>query len=161
MVAEPSALPGPTAEDVVVALPDDERLVLPALQAVQEALGHVPADAVPQIAHALNVSVAETHGVLTFYHDLRTEPPAPVQLAVCVAEACQANGSRALMEHVEGAIAAAGGRSPDGVVEVREVFCLGNCALGPAVMLDGHVLGRVTPERLDRAVEAARAEAER
>lgn len=140
---------------VLEALPADERLVLPALQRVQETFGFVPDEAVPLVAEALNVSVADTHGVLTFYHDLRRAAPAPVTLAVCMAEACQANGARDLVGHVEDTVAKVGGRSSDGQVEVREVYCLGNCALGPAVLVNDRLVGRVTPERLARALADA------
>ena len=136
-------------------LPAHERLILPALQRVQETFGFVPDEAVPLVAEALNVSVADTHGVLTFYHDLRRSAPAPVTLAVCVAEACQANGARDLLAHVEETVAKIGGRSSDGQVEVREVYCLGNCALGPAVLVEDRLVGRVTPDRLAQALADA------
>lgn len=145
-------------QQVLDALPPDERLVLPALQAVQRVFGHVPAEAVPMVADALNVSVAEVHGVLTFYHDLRRTPPAPVTVALCTAEACQANGSRALVAEVESALAGLGGTTADGAVEVHDVFCLGNCAFGPAALVNGRLCGRLDLDSLVRAVDAARAE---
>lgn len=141
--------------DVLEALPADQRLVLPALQRVQETFGFVPDEAVPLVAEALNVSVADTHGVLTFYHDLRRSAPASVTVAVCVAEACQANGARDLVAHVEDTVAKLGGRSGDGQIEVREVYCLGNCALGPAVMVNGRLIGRVTPDRIAQVLAEA------
>ena len=85
--------------------------------------------------------MADAHGVLTYYPDLRTEPPAPVTIAVCAAEACQATGARDLVAHLGRSVAPPGGRSADGVVAVREVFCLGNCALGPAVAVNGRLVG--------------------
>jgi len=145
-----------TVRTVLAALPDDERLILPALQAVQDAFGFVPEGAVALVAATLNVSVADTHGVLTYYPDLQTEPPAPVTIAVCAAEACQANGARELVAHLGRSVAAPGARSADGVVAVREVFCLGNCALGPAVAVNGHLVGRVSAAVADGLLAAAR-----
>ena len=87
-------------------IPADERLILPALQALQHEFGYVHTEAVPLVAASLNVSVAEIHGVLTYYHELRSAPPAPIILAVCVAEACQANGSAEIVTHLEQTVAA-------------------------------------------------------
>jgi formate dehydrogenase subunit gamma len=140
---------------VLATLPSDERLVLPALQALQGAFGFVPPESLRLVARTLNVSVADVHGVLTFYSDLRTDPPAPVTVSVCTAEACQAVGSRALADDVARALAPLGSRSPDGRVDVHEVFCLGNCALGPAAMVDGHLVGRATVEAVLAGVQAA------
>ena len=151
-----SAEAGQAVLAVLAALPEDERLILPALQAVQDAFGFVPEGAVALVATTLNVSVADTHGVLTYYPDLVTEPPAPVTIAVCAAEACQATGARQLIAHLGRSVAPPGGRSADGVVAVREVFCLGNCALGPAVVVNGRLVGRVSPTIADGLLAAAR-----
>lgn len=140
---------------VLTALADDDRLVLPAFQALQEAFGYVHPEAVALVADLVNVSVAEAYGVLTFYRDLRTSAPAGVTVALCVAEACQASGSRDLVAHVAAALAPIGGRSKDGAVEVIEVFCLGNCALGPAALVNERLLGRVDAASLGRAVAEA------
>ena len=121
--------------------------LLPILHALQEEFGFVDPAAVPAIADELNLSVAEVHGVVSFYRDFRSEPPAPVQVRVCRAEACQAVGGEALAHH------AATHRRP-GAVDVDDVFCLGNCALGPSAMVDGRLLGRMTPQRLDAVLEA-------
>jgi formate dehydrogenase subunit gamma len=141
---------------VLAALPEHERLILPALQAIQAAFGFIPEGAVALVASTLNVSVADTHGVLTYYPDLLTEQPAPVTVAVCTAEACQATGARDLVAHLGRSVALPGGRSADGEVAVREVFCLGNCALGPAVAVGGRLVGRATPAVLDGLLAAAR-----
>ncbi len=141
---------------VLAALPAGERLILPALQALQRSFGHVPPESVRLVASSLNVSVADVHGVLTFYADLRTEPPAPVRLSVCTAEACQAVGARSLVDAVARTLAPMGSRTPDGTVEVHEVFCLGNCALGPSASVDDRLVGRATAEGLAALVEAAR-----
>jgi formate dehydrogenase subunit gamma len=137
-------------------IPADERLILPALQALQVEFGYVDADAVALVAVSLNVSVAEVHGVLTYYHELRSAPPAPIILAVCVAEACQANGSAEIVTHLEQTVAALGARSADGQVDVVEVFCLGNCALGPTALVNDRLLGRLTPRSVDRVLADAR-----
>ena len=137
-------------------LPADERLILPALQAVHQGFGYVPTDAVALIANSLNVSVADVHGVLTYYHELRTTPPAPITVAVCVAEACQASGSRELVAHLETNLAPLGGRSADGEVDLVEVFCLGNGALGPAALINNRLVGRVTGASINAALADAR-----
>jgi formate dehydrogenase subunit gamma len=142
-------------------LPADLRLILPALQWVQERVGYVPEVAISTVARFLNVSRADVFGVLTYYHDLRRVPPAPVVVALCTAEACQASGARELTAAVAERIARVGERSADGQVEVNEVFCLGNCALGPAAFVNERLLGRLDIDRLDTAVAAAKAEAVR
>lgn len=144
---------------VLDGLSDHERLVLPALQALQHAFGFIPAEAVRLVSSFINVSVAETHGVLSFYRDLRVTAPAAVTVALCTAEGCQANGARTLVEQVAEAIAPIDGRSADGNVDVVEVFCLGNCALGPAALVNERLLGRVDVTALSRAVDAAGQEA--
>ena len=144
------------AEQVVDAHKDQPGPLLLTLQAIQARFGYVDPRAVPLVAEGLNVSRAEVHGVLTFYHDLRTEPPADVVVRVCTAEACQARGSRALVDDLPEALGAGiGGRTPDGRVAVEQVFCLGNCALGPSVMVDGVVHGRVDAPGLRRLVAGA------
>jgi formate dehydrogenase subunit gamma len=121
--------------------------VLRCLQRIQQDFGYVPADAVPLIADACNVSRAEVHGVLTFYSDLRTTPPPAVPVRLCGAEACQATGARELRAawldacRQDPALAEATGVN-------QSVACLGNCALGPAAMVDGHLIGRATVERI-------------
>ena len=139
----------------LVSLPEDERLILPNLQYLQGIFGYIHPEAVPLIASELNVSVADVHGVLTFYHELKSSPPAPVTLAICVAEACQASGSRALVRHLEGSIAPMGARSEDGQIEIVEVFCLGNCALGPAALINSQLVGRLTPANIQPRIERA------
>ncbi|MFN0096035.1 MAG: formate dehydrogenase subunit gamma [Dehalococcoidia bacterium] len=130
---------------------------LPILHALQETFGYVHDDAISLIAEALNLSRAEVVGVVHFYHDFRHEPPARHVLKVCRAEACQAMGCEALTRHLEAALETAiGGTSPDGAVTLEAVYCLGNCALSPAVMLDGRLIGRVTPERAKPIVATVR-----
>jgi len=135
-----------------------DRLVLPALQALQHAFGYVHDEAVPLVASLVNVSVAEVHGVLTFYHDLRRTPPASVTVHLCTAEACQANGSRALVSDVEESLTKIGGRTSDGAVEVAEVFCLGQLRARAGGSRERRLCGRLNLDRLVAAVGAARAE---
>ncbi len=118
----------------------DATLVLVALQALQARFGFVPEAAVPLVAHTCNVSRADVHGVLSFYHELRTQPPATREVRVCRAEACQAVGAR----DIERAFADAGHPvgSRTSALAVDAVYCLGNCALGPTVEIDGAVHGR-------------------
>lgn len=124
--------------------------LLPILHAIQDALGHVPADAVPVIAEALNLSRAEVHGVISFYHFFRTSAPGRQTLYLCRAEACQAMGARALEQHVKGRLKIDFHETTaDGRFSLEPIYCLGNCACSPAVMIDETVYGRVSTERID------------
>jgi formate dehydrogenase subunit gamma len=119
------------------------------LHAIQDALGYVPDTAVPRLAHALNLSRAEVHGTLSFYHDFRSAPPGRHVLKVCRAEACQSMGSEALEERVKTKLACDYTETSKGSVTLEAFYCLGNCACAPSVMIDGTLHGRVTPERFD------------
>jgi formate dehydrogenase subunit gamma len=132
------------AAAIVSELADRDGALLPILHALARAFGHVPDAAVPMIAGALNISRAEVHGVLTFYHDFKRVPPPPVSLKLCRAEACQARGGEALAEHAQ---AVHGARSD---LAIEPVYCLGLCASGPAALLDGRPHARLSAERLDR-----------
>jgi len=130
--------------------------LLPALHELQEALGHLPADLVGEIARGFNISRAEVHGVISFYPDFRTQPAAPHTLRICRAESCQAVGGDALVEHARHKLGCDfHATSNDGVVALEPVYCLGLCAQSPAVMLDGQPYARLTPEKLDRLLERA------
>jgi len=132
---------------------------LPMLHTIQESLGFVPHEAIERIAAAINWSRADVHGVLTYYHDFRTAPPGRRVLKVCRAEACQAMGCERLEQHVaERHGVAMGATGQDGELTVEPVYCLGNCALSPSVLLDGRVHGRVTPERLDALLAVGKAD---
>lgn len=127
------------------------------LQAIQQATGFIPGDAVPVVAERLNLSRAEVHGVVSFYHDFRSTPPGRHRVAICRAESCQAVGADRLLEVAKQRLGVEPhGTSADGVVSVDPVYCLGNCALSPALMIDGHLHGRVTPERFELMLEAIR-----
>lgn len=124
------------------------------LQALQAEFGFIAEQAVPEIARALNLSRAEIHGVLTFYHDFRTEPPGRHVLQLCRAEACQSMGGEALARHALTRVGRDwGGTTPDGAVTLQPVFCLGLCACAPSAMLDGEPVGRLTPARLDALLD--------
>lgn len=126
----------------------DRGPLMPVLHDVMEELGHISRSDVEAIADVLNLSVAEVHGVVSFYQDFRTEPPAAHAVALCRGEACQSVGGEALYDATR---ARAGSLGAD--VEVVEVFCLGNCALGPSGTVDGRLHGRLSGERLDALTE--------
>jgi formate dehydrogenase subunit gamma len=127
---------------------------LPILHAVQDQFGYVPEDAVPVIAQVLNLSRAEVHGVVTFYHFFRTEPPGLHTLYLCRAEACQSMGARALETYARTKLKVDFHQTTaDGRFSLEPVYCLGNCASSPAVMVDETVYGRVTPARLDEILK--------
>jgi formate dehydrogenase subunit gamma len=120
---------------------------------VQEVLRFVPKDAVPLIARELNLSVAEVHGVVSFYHYFLQERPGRHVMHLCRAEACQALGSVALEAHVKAKLGVDfHGTTPDGAITLEPVYCLGNCAMGPSLMIDHQLHGRVTAERFDALV---------
>jgi len=129
--------------------------LLPVLHALQEAFGFVPEAAVPMVAAALNLSRADVHGVISFYHDFRREPPGRHVIKLCRAESCQAMGSDALAAHAEARCAVGlGGTTADGRITLEPIYCLGLCACSPSVMIDGRVVGRLTPQRLDALMDA-------
>lgn len=120
------------------------------LHGVQAELGFIPAGAVPVIAQALNLSRAEVHGVVTFYHYFRRHEPGRHTLRLCRAEACQSMGSEALAAHVKQRLGIDFHQTtPDGRFTLEPVYCLGNCACSPALMKDEQIEGRLTPGRFD------------
>ena len=128
--------------------------LLPLLHALQERLGHVPAEAVPAIAEHLNLSRAEVHGVVSYYHFFRQQPPGRTVLQVCRAEACQSRGADALLAHAEARLGCAShGTRADGAVTVEPVYCLGLCASSPALMLNDRLHARMSAARLDALLE--------
>lgn len=130
--------------------------LLPILHAIQEEFGHVPQGALPLIADALNISRAEVHGVVSFYHDYREVPAGRHVVKICRAEACQAVGGAAL---AEATLAKLGvewhGTTKNGAVTVEPVYCLGLCACAPAAMVDGKVVGRVDVAKMTKLLEEA------
>lgn len=149
-----------TVEDTVRAVVADHRgqrgSLLPILHAIQARLGCVPQDVIPVLADQLNLSRADVHGVVTFYPDFRREPAGRVTVRVCRAEACQALGAERLVSGVrDGSGRSPGETAPDGSVTVEQVFCLGNCALGPSVQVNGRLYGRVDEARLRSILDEA------
>ena len=127
--------------------------LLEVLHAIQSALGYVPAAAVPVVAEELNLSRAEVHGVVTFYHYFRPSRPGAHTVSLCQAEACQSMGATALAAHARRRLGIDFHQtSADGRFSLEPIYCLGNCACSPAVMIDGRLYGRVTPERFDELV---------
>lgn len=131
--------------------------LLPVLHAIQDTMGYIPAEAVPMVA-ALNLSRAEVHGVITFYHHFRQQPPGRHVLRLCRAEACQSVGGEALADHARATLGCDFHETTaDGAVTLEPVYCLGQCAAGPALMVDpADVHGRVTPEDFDGLVAELR-----
>ena len=139
-----------TVSAIVARLKDLPGALLPILHAVQEALGYVPSAAVPAIAEGLNLSRAEVHGVISFYHYFRETPPGRHTIHMCRAEACQSMNQPALEAHAKKALGVDfHGTTANGAFSFEPVYCLGNCACSPAIMVDGELYGRVTPERFD------------
>ena len=129
--------------------------LLEVLHAIQGQLGFVPPAAVPVIAAELNLSRAEVHGVLTFYHHFRDQPAGRHVVQLCRAEACQAMGANKLAQHAKGRLGADfHGTSADGRFTLEAVYCLGNCARAPAAMIDGELHGCVSAQSFDAIVEA-------
>lgn len=138
IVAEHKGRPGPLLE---------------VLHAIQSALGFVPAAAVPVVAEGLNLSRAEVHGVVTFYHYFRHSPPGRHTVSLCQAESCQAMGAQALTAHARRRLGIDFHQTTtNGEFSLEPIYCLGNCACSPAAMIDGRLYGRVTPEAFDALI---------
>jgi formate dehydrogenase subunit gamma len=134
--------------------------LMPILHELQDVFGHIDPRAVDLVAEALNLSKAEVYGVVTFYKDFRSEVPGTSVIHVCRGEACQSMGAERLARHAREHLAVDfGGTTSDGAVTLEQVFCLGNCALSPAVLVDGRLKGRVDEAGFDELVAASRAEA--
>ncbi len=127
---------------------DGATAMLPILHALQEAFGYVPPDAVPLIAHRLNVSKAEVRGVISFYHDFREAPPGRHVIKLCRAEACQAMGSERTAAHLAHAHGLRPGTTAQSAT-LQDVYCLGNCALGPSALVDNELMARVDEAAAD------------
>jgi formate dehydrogenase subunit gamma len=134
--------------------------LLPILHGIQDALGYIPPGCVPMIAGALNLSRAEVHGVITFYHYFRETPPGKHTVHVCRAESCQSMNALGLEAHAKSRLGIDYHETtPDGAFSLEPVYCLGMCSCSPAIMLDGEVYGRVSPERFDEILNEARRQA--
>ena len=116
-----------------------------ALRHIMREYGHIDGAYIPEIADLFNLSQAEVRGVISFYHDFRTEPPAKHQIRLCQAEACQAQGSRGLTREIERYFnIKLGEMSEDGCVELKPVYCLGLCSVGPSMQVDERLVARAT-----------------
>lgn len=131
--------------------------LLPILHAIQDEFGYIDQEAIPLVADALNISKADVHGVISFYHDFRKSPPGRHVLRICRAEACQSMGCESLVAHVEKHLGVKMGETTaDRSLTVEPVYCLGLCALSPSVMLDGKPYGRVSPQVADFLIDSVR-----
>ncbi len=136
--------------DVTARLKDQPGALLPVLHGVQAALGYVPEEAIPLIAREMNLSRADVHGVVTFYHFFRSHPAGKRTIYLCRAESCQAMGAAKLEQHIKQRLGVDFHETTtDGAWTLEPVYCLGNCACSPAMMVDDELKGRVTPEGFD------------
>jgi formate dehydrogenase subunit gamma len=146
----------PLVRDIVATHRGQRGALLPILHSIQEALGCVPPEAIPVLADELNLSRADVHGVVSFYHDFRATPAGRTTVRICRGEACQAVGAERLVDHLRDHCGMSlGDTSIDGSVTVEQVFCLGNCALGPAAQVNGRLRGRLDEARLSAILEEA------
>jgi formate dehydrogenase subunit gamma len=137
-------------DEIAAALADRPGALMLVLHAVNDRLGFIPPEAVPAIASALNLSRAEVHGVVSFYHDFRSERPGRKIIRVCRAESCQAMGAVALAKHIQARLGVDFGQtSANGDFTLEPVYCLGNCACSPAIIVGDDLYGRVNPKRFD------------
>ncbi len=142
-----------TIEDIVESLQHKQGPLLPILHAIQHERGFIPSDAVAIIAKKLNLSRAEVHGVVSFYHDFKTAPTGANTVQICRAEACQSMGSEQLEEHAKRSLNLDWGEtSTDGQITLEPVYCLGNCACSPSVRINDSVYARVDPARFDALI---------
>ena len=143
-----------SVEAVIASFESRQDVLLPILHGIQDALGFVPPASLPLVASALNLSRAEVHGVVSFYHHFRSEAPGRHVLRLCRAEACQAMGARAIEAHVRRRLGIGYNEtSADGRITLEPVYCLGNCACAPSAMLDERVHGRLSLEAVDRLLD--------
>jgi len=142
---------------VIMPYQDLPGALLPMLHALQDRFGHVPGQAVPVLAKTLNLSRAEVHGVITYYHHFRDHPGGRHTIRVCRAEACQAVGADELAAHIKKSLACDFHQtSADGHFSLEPAYCLGQCAIGPSLLIDDDIFARVTPARLDRLLQQKR-----
>jgi len=152
-MTEPSNMQA-TLQEITTALKDKPGALLPILHAIQDVLGYVPAESVPAIALALNLSRAEVHGVISFYHYFRDTPPGKHTIHLCRAESCQAMGGKQLEKHVKARLGIDFHETTaDGKFSLEPVYCLGNCACSPAMQIDEEIFGRVSANRFDAVVK--------
>ena len=147
-----------TVDRIVASQADQPGALLPILHGIQRELGYIPSESVGRIAEGLNLSRAEVHGVISFYHYFRQHQPGRHVVQVCRAEACQAVQGEATEAHARRCLGVDyHGTSKDGQFTLEAAYCLGNCAAGPSMMIDDKLYGRVTPARLDELLDEWRA----
>jgi formate dehydrogenase subunit gamma len=147
-----------TISSIALELKDQPGALLLILRRIQDQVGYVPEESVPLIASALNLSRAEVHGVVSFYHDFRHHPPGRHVIRLCRAESCQAMGAVALARHVKERLRVDFGQTTtDGHYTLDAVYCLGNCACSPAMTVDGEIYGRVSAKSFDDAIASLEA----
>ena len=145
------------ATEIINSFGAKPEMLVQILIAFVERYSYISKEAIQQIAKELNLSRAEVHGVVSFYHDFRTKPPGEHVVKICQAESCQAMGSRELTSHAEKSIGVSLSQTTeDGELTLEAVYCLGNCACSPAIMIDEQVYGRVNPQRFDSLLEKHR-----
>lgn len=144
------------ATEIISSFGAAPELLVQILVAFVERYSYISEEAIRQIAKELNLSRAEVHGVVNFYHDFRTKPPGKRIVKICQAESCQAMGSRELTAHAEKKIGVdINNTTDDGEITLDPVYCLGNCACSPAIMIDDKVYGRVDSKKFDSLLEKA------
>jgi formate dehydrogenase subunit gamma len=141
--------------DIIDAHRRDRGALLPILHALLAEFGYVDPEVLPLVAKELNISRADVHGVVTFYDDFRQEPPGYTTVRICRAEACQAVGAEEVVARAQERFGVkVGATTTDRSLTLEQVFCLGNCALGPSAEVNGRIYGRVDADRLNAIVTA-------
>ncbi|MDD1616607.1 MAG: formate dehydrogenase, gamma subunit [Methylococcaceae bacterium NSP1-2] len=149
-----------TVQTIIAELKNKPGALLPILHGIQDALGYIPADSVPAIAQGLNLSRAEVHGVISFYHYFRETPPGKHTIHLCRAESCQSMGATNLEAHVKAKLGIDYHETTaDGKFSLEPVYCLGNCACSPAMQIDHDIYGRVSAESFDATINDLGADA--
>ncbi|MGZ8190104.1 MAG: formate dehydrogenase subunit gamma [Methylococcaceae bacterium] len=142
-----------TVQEIIATLKDKPGALLPILHAVQDALGYIPSESVPTIAKALNLSRAEVHGVISFYHYFRDTPPGNHTIHLCRAESCQSMGAKHLEAHAKNKLGIDFHETTsDGKFSLEPVYCLGNCACSPAMQIGNEIYGRVSTDLFDKTI---------
>lgn len=140
-----------TASEIIAGFGNRPEMLVQILHAFMDRFGYISSDAIRQLAEELNLSRADVHGVVSYYHDFRTSPAAKHVVKICEAEACQAMGSRELSKHAQASLGLEMHAS-NASVTLEPIYCLGNCACSPAIMVDGKTFGRVSADRFDEIV---------
>jgi formate dehydrogenase subunit gamma len=147
-------------QDIINNLKERPGALLPILHGIQDKLGYIPPETVPEIAKELNLSRAEVHGVISFYHYFRETPPGKTTVHLCRAESCQAKGAKALEAHVKNKLGVDYHETTvDGAFSLEPVYCLGLCAVSPSMQIGDQLYGRASAEMFDSVINAEEASA--